>query len=190
MTSGTFTPSSAHAAMACPKCAGEMRAYERGGVIVDACRECRGIFLDRGELEHLVDLEADAGDRGDARSDRDDRRGSRPEARRNDDRRDDDRRDDDRRDDDRRYDDRRDGPSRYDDRRDQRAGPYAGDRRESPVEALGDVGELGGLGDLGDLLGRRDRSRSSPDPRSASSYPPKKRSSFFKDLLKESLGGE
>ncbi len=96
MTS-TFTPSSAHTAMACPKCAGEMRAYERGGVIVDACRECRGIFLDRGELEHLVDLEADAGDRGDSRSDRDDRRGSRPEARRNDDRRDDDRRDDDRR---------------------------------------------------------------------------------------------
>lgn len=181
MTS-TFTPSAAHSAMACPKCAGEMRAYERGGVIVDQCRECRGIFLDRGELEHLVDLEADAGDQGDIRPGRDDRRGYRPEPSRHDDRRDDDRRDDDRR-----HDDRRDEPSRYDDRRDQRAGAYAGDRRESPGEALG---ELDGLGDLGDLLGRRDRSRSAPDPRGASSYPPKKRSSFFKDLLKESIGGE
>ena len=69
MTS-TFTASAAHAAMACPKCAGEMRAYERSGVIVDQCRECRGIFLDRGELERLVDLEADPGDRRDPRAGR------------------------------------------------------------------------------------------------------------------------
>ena len=43
----TFTASAAHAAMACPKCTGEMRAYERSGVIVGQCRECRGIFLDK-----------------------------------------------------------------------------------------------------------------------------------------------
>ncbi|MHB1837950.1 MAG: TFIIB-type zinc ribbon-containing protein, partial [Solirubrobacteraceae bacterium] len=41
----------------CPKCHGEMRTYERNGVVVDQCRECRGIFLDRGELEQLVDAE-------------------------------------------------------------------------------------------------------------------------------------
>lgn len=34
-----------------------MRVYERSGVTVDQCSECRGIFLDRGELEKLVDAE-------------------------------------------------------------------------------------------------------------------------------------
>ncbi len=42
----------------CPKCAAEMAAYERSGVVVDQCRECRGIYLDRGELERLIDAEA------------------------------------------------------------------------------------------------------------------------------------
>ena len=41
----------------CPKCQGVMRSYERSGVTVDQCADCRGIFLDRGELEHLVDAE-------------------------------------------------------------------------------------------------------------------------------------
>jgi Zn-finger nucleic acid-binding protein len=41
----------------CPKCRGAMRTYERSGVTVDQCTECRGIFLDRGELERLVDAE-------------------------------------------------------------------------------------------------------------------------------------
>jgi uncharacterized protein len=34
-----------------------MRTYERSGVTVDQCSDCRGIFLDRGELERLVDAE-------------------------------------------------------------------------------------------------------------------------------------
>jgi len=41
----------------CPKCQGAMRSYERNGVTVDQCSECRGIFLDRGELEKLIDAE-------------------------------------------------------------------------------------------------------------------------------------
>jgi Zn-finger nucleic acid-binding protein len=41
----------------CPKCRGTMRTYERSNVTVDQCTECRGIFLDRGELEKLVDAE-------------------------------------------------------------------------------------------------------------------------------------
>lgn len=45
------------ATLICPKCGGEMRSYERNGVLVDQCTECRGIFLDRGELERLVDAE-------------------------------------------------------------------------------------------------------------------------------------
>ena len=44
----------------CPKCAGDMATYERSGITVDQCRECRGIFLDRGELEKLVDAEGGA----------------------------------------------------------------------------------------------------------------------------------
>lgn len=44
--------------MLCPKCHSLMHAYERNGVVVDQCTECRGIFLDRGELEHLVEAEA------------------------------------------------------------------------------------------------------------------------------------
>jgi uncharacterized protein len=41
----------------CPKCGSDMRRYERNGVVIDQCTECRGIFLDRGELEHLMDAE-------------------------------------------------------------------------------------------------------------------------------------
>ena len=44
--------------MTCPKCHGEMRVYERSGVTVDQCTECRGIFLDRGELEKLFEAES------------------------------------------------------------------------------------------------------------------------------------
>lgn len=35
-----------------------MRTYERSGVTIDQCGECRGIFLDRGELEKLFEAEA------------------------------------------------------------------------------------------------------------------------------------
>ena len=44
-------------ALICPKCQGAMRSYERNGVTIDQCQECRGIFLDRGELERLIDAE-------------------------------------------------------------------------------------------------------------------------------------
>jgi Zn-finger nucleic acid-binding protein len=43
--------------LTCPKCHGAMRTYERSGVTVDQCGECRGIFLDRGELDRLIDAE-------------------------------------------------------------------------------------------------------------------------------------
>ena len=43
--------------LTCPKCQGTMRNYERNGVHVDQCADCRGIFLDRGELEQLMDAE-------------------------------------------------------------------------------------------------------------------------------------
>lgn len=43
--------------LTCPKCHGSMRTYERNGVHVDQCTDCRGIFLDRGELDRLIDAE-------------------------------------------------------------------------------------------------------------------------------------
>jgi Zn-finger nucleic acid-binding protein len=47
-----------------------MRAYERNGITIDQCTECRGVFLDRGELERLIDAEGVAyGDRDPARGD-------------------------------------------------------------------------------------------------------------------------
>lgn len=75
-------------ALTCPKCGGQMRSYERNGVTVDQCGECRGIFLDRGELERLVDAEnshyeREYSDRGRGYEERpprdhDDKRGSKP----------------------------------------------------------------------------------------------------------------
>jgi Zn-finger nucleic acid-binding protein len=44
-------------ALSCPKCHAEMRMYERNGIHIDQCSECRGVFLDRGELEHLITAE-------------------------------------------------------------------------------------------------------------------------------------
>ena len=44
--------------LTCPKCRGAMRTYERNGIHIDQCTECRGVFLDRGELDLLIDAEA------------------------------------------------------------------------------------------------------------------------------------
>ena len=41
----------------CPKCRGTMRTYNRNGVHIEQCDQCRGLFLDFGELEHLTQLE-------------------------------------------------------------------------------------------------------------------------------------
>jgi Zn-finger nucleic acid-binding protein len=56
MTAPALIP--APMALRCPKCAAEMVTYERSGIHLDQCRECRGIYLDRGELERLVDAES------------------------------------------------------------------------------------------------------------------------------------
>ena len=43
--------------LTCPKFESPMRSYERSGIVVDQCTGCRGLFLDRGELERLIDAE-------------------------------------------------------------------------------------------------------------------------------------
>ncbi|MEU5884229.1 zf-TFIIB domain-containing protein [Spirillospora sp. NPDC047279] len=44
--------------MHCPKCRGVMRTYTRNGVHIEQCDNCRGIFLDYGELEALSNMAA------------------------------------------------------------------------------------------------------------------------------------
>ena len=40
-----------------PKCGGTMRPMSRSGIQINQCEACRGVFLDRGELEQLIQLE-------------------------------------------------------------------------------------------------------------------------------------
>ena len=42
----------------CPKCQSKMRSFERSGITVEQCKGCRGVFLDRGELDLLMAAEA------------------------------------------------------------------------------------------------------------------------------------
>ena len=48
--------------MVCPACGGEMRTVAREGIEIERCTSCRGVFLDRGELEKLIALGADDDD--------------------------------------------------------------------------------------------------------------------------------
>ena len=41
----------------CPKCHSPMRRYERSSRTIDQCTGCRGVFLDRGERDRLIDAE-------------------------------------------------------------------------------------------------------------------------------------
>ncbi|QDU29295.1 hypothetical protein ETAA8_44030 [Anatilimnocola aggregata] len=41
--------------MKCPNCATELRMSERKEVEIDYCPSCRGIWLDRGELDKLLE---------------------------------------------------------------------------------------------------------------------------------------
>jgi Zn-finger nucleic acid-binding protein len=46
---------------ACPACTAKMREVQVGEIHVDYCGSCKGIFLDRGELEKALDLVKGAG---------------------------------------------------------------------------------------------------------------------------------
>ena len=45
--------------LTCPKCSGRWDSHDRNGVMIDECAGCQGVFLDRGELERLIDAESD-----------------------------------------------------------------------------------------------------------------------------------
>jgi Zn-finger nucleic acid-binding protein len=40
--------------MNCPRCKAELTEMDRDGITIDRCEGCRGIWLDRGELEKLL----------------------------------------------------------------------------------------------------------------------------------------
>ncbi len=71
--------------MKCPNCDVTLQMSNREGIEIDYCPECRGVWLDRGELDKIIERsESWSGDRGrdddrprqDDRPRDDDRRGS------------------------------------------------------------------------------------------------------------------
>lgn len=43
--------------LSCPKCHAAMNTINRNGIHIEQCSDCRGIFLDAGELESLARIE-------------------------------------------------------------------------------------------------------------------------------------
>jgi Zn-finger nucleic acid-binding protein len=44
--------------MKCPVCDSDLRAVDRQGIEIDVCPRCRGVWLDRGELDKLIERSA------------------------------------------------------------------------------------------------------------------------------------
>jgi uncharacterized protein len=44
--------------MRCPNCNETLLMSERMGVEIDYCPKCRGVWLDKGELDKLLDIAA------------------------------------------------------------------------------------------------------------------------------------
>lgn len=110
--------------MKCPVCDVQLSISSREGIEIDFCPQCRGVWLDRGELDKIIERAAvspapvPGGERYDERRYEDDDR---------------------RRHDDRRYDDRR-----YDDRRHDDDHGYRGRKKKKRGGFLEDLFEFGG----------------------------------------------
>ena len=46
------------AAMSCPVCRVPLSMSERQGIEIDYCPQCRGVWLDRGELDKIIERSA------------------------------------------------------------------------------------------------------------------------------------
>ncbi len=46
------------AAMACPVCNVPLTMSDRQGIEIDYCPQCRGVWLDRGELDKIIERSA------------------------------------------------------------------------------------------------------------------------------------
>ncbi|MPZ98502.1 MAG: hypothetical protein GEU80_04030 [Dehalococcoidia bacterium] len=43
--------------MDCPNCGAVLRERDRAGVKIDFCADCKGVWLDRGELDKIIQIE-------------------------------------------------------------------------------------------------------------------------------------
>ena len=41
--------------MRCPKCETDLMISDRQGIEIDFCPQCRGVWLDRGELDKIIE---------------------------------------------------------------------------------------------------------------------------------------
>lgn len=55
--------------MKCPACQETLTMSERQGVEIDFCPKCRGVWLDRGELDKILEREASLSSGGNASRD-------------------------------------------------------------------------------------------------------------------------
>lgn len=49
--------------MKCPTCNVSLVMTERSGIEIDYCPQCRGVWLDRGELDKIIERSAPGGSR-------------------------------------------------------------------------------------------------------------------------------
>lgn len=42
------------AVLRCPKCGAGMVTFQRGGIVLEECARCQGVFLGRSELDRLL----------------------------------------------------------------------------------------------------------------------------------------
>jgi uncharacterized protein len=50
--------------MLCPSCKVELKMADRQGIEIDYCPQCRGVWLDRGELDKIIERSATFGGPG------------------------------------------------------------------------------------------------------------------------------
>ena len=58
----------------CPNDNSAMQEIDRNGVMIDVCPQCRGVWMDRGELEKLLSLVGDSPGRENSAPQREERR--------------------------------------------------------------------------------------------------------------------
>ncbi|MEE0844662.1 MAG: zf-TFIIB domain-containing protein [Eggerthellaceae bacterium] len=108
--------------MKCPICSVDLVMSERQGIEIDYCPQCRGVWLDRGELDKIIERSASASFARDDRRERDYDRDYDGDRERKYDREHDRKRD-------------RDYDKRYDD--------YKKKKKKHPASFLGDLFEFG-----------------------------------------------
>jgi Zn-finger nucleic acid-binding protein len=55
--------------MKCPNCSQELKMTDRQGIEIDYCPQCRGVWLDRGELDKIIERSAAASFQGRGKDD-------------------------------------------------------------------------------------------------------------------------